>query len=258
MIYDKPTKELMKEFAKARLKEDQVFGKELAANWFSENYPKIKRGTVDMHIEGMSVNSTLRKHHPSIRPGSGHDLFFKIGPGKFRLWKQGEDPSPKYLSDSFSDTASASPTADENNDDAEDRDIDDKDSDKFAFERDLRNYLEKNLRAIEPGLQLYEDDGFTGIEYPAGGRFIDILAVSASGDLVVIELKVSRGHERVVGQLLRYMGWIKKNLADGRKVRGIIVAREVSEDLRLATSEIPNVTLVEYRLSFSLAVIKYN
>jgi hypothetical protein len=52
------------------------------------------------------------------------------------------------------------------------------------------------------------------------------------------------------------MGWIKKNLADGRKVRGIIVAREVSEDLKLATSEISNVTLVEYRLSFTLAVVK--
>jgi len=70
---------------------------------------------------------------------------------------------------------------------------------------------------------------------------------------VVVELKVSRGYDRVVGQILRYMAWIRKNQADkGQIVRGIIIAREISEDLLLACSEIPNIDLYEYQLSVSL------
>jgi RecB family endonuclease NucS len=41
------------------------------------------------------------------------------------------------------------------------------------------------------------------LEFPAGDRYIDILAVDAQGSFVVIELKVSRGYDRVIGQLLR-------------------------------------------------------
>jgi RecB family endonuclease NucS len=64
------------------------------------------------------------------------------------------------------------------------------------------------MAAIEPGLRLYEEESVKGIEFPVGGRFIDLLGVDEAGALVVIELKVSRGYDRVVGQLLRYGGWI--------------------------------------------------
>jgi hypothetical protein len=124
---------------------------------------------------------------------------------------------------------------------------------EFAYETDLRNYLAKNLNKLEPGLRVYEDEGITGVEFPVGGRFIDILAIDAKGSLVVIELKVSRGYDRVVGQLMRYVAWIKKNLAEpSQEVRGVIVAREISEDLLLACSMIPDVELFEYELSLSL------
>jgi len=93
-----------------------------------------------------------------------------------------------------------------------------------------------------------------GIEYPAGGRRrIDILAVGADDAYVVIELKVARGYDRAVGQLLRYMGWVKENLCDeGQSVRGVIIASNISEDLRLATERIPDIRLMEYQLSFQL------
>jgi endonuclease len=54
----------------------------------------------------------------------------------------------------------------------------------------------------------------------------------------------------VVGQLLRYMAWISSKLAAGKKVRGMIVASEITEDLKLATSLIEGVRLWQYRLSF--------
>jgi endonuclease len=61
---------------------------------------------------------------------------------------------------------------------------------------------------------------------------------------------------RVIGQLLRYMAWIERNHAEPqRKVRGVIIARELSEDLRLAASKIADVALFEYELSVSLKKI---
>jgi RecB family endonuclease NucS len=72
----------------------------------------------------------------------------------------------------------------------------------------------------------------------------------------VIELKVSKGYDRVIGQLLRYVSWIKKNHAEsGQMVRGVIVAKEISEDLLLACSELPSISLFEYSLSVALKPI---
>jgi Holliday junction resolvase len=76
-------------------------------------------------------------------------------------------------------------------------------------------------------LTLYEEEGINGIEFPVGGRFIDILAVDSDGALVVIELKVSRGYD-------------------------LIVARQISEDLLLACSLLADVQLFEYELSLAL------
>ena len=68
----------------------------------------------------------------------------------------------------------------------------------------------------------------------------------------MIELKVSRGYERTVGQLLRYKAWVRDNLADGKKVRGVIIAKTISPDLKLAASEIQNIDVFEYELKLDL------
>jgi endonuclease len=251
-IYEKPTKTLMLEFVDQNLKPDQIFDKKQAVDWFKSHYPDIRPTTVQMHVEGMAINSTVRKHHPNIRPNSSHDLFFKVAPGKFRLWNKAIDGEPIYRDQTKSFVAAdrgeteVSLDADETNEG----------SHEFAFERDLRNYLSKNLASIEQGLKVYQDEEFSGIEFPVGGRFIDILAVDAHGDCVVVELKVSRGHERAIGQILRYMAWVKKNIASGKNVRGIIVANEVSEDLQLAASLVPGLQLFEYAISMKLTPVK--
>jgi hypothetical protein len=46
---------------------------------------------------------------------------------------------------------------------------------EFAYESDLRDFLAKNLSILQRGMRLYEEEGITGIEFPVGGRFIDIL-----------------------------------------------------------------------------------
>ena len=147
---------------------------------------------------------------------------------------------------------SHSPAQLEGDDDSEEADSP-QSTGEFAYEADLKNYLAKNLYQLEAGLRLYEEEGVTGIEFPAGGRFIDILALDSNNNFVVIELKVSKGYDRVIGQLMRYMAWIKENMADSNQgVRGAIVARSISEDLKLASSLGPSIEMYEYELSIQL------
>jgi hypothetical protein len=243
----------MADWAKEHLALGQAFTKSAPVQWFAEHYPKIKRNTVTMHIDGMSTNNPVRKHHPSVKPSSGHDLFYKLGPDQFRLWVPDSDPPPLYKE---SMNKGASVSGDVGMAEVElEEEASAEGAREFAFERDLRNYLVRNLGFIEPGLRLYEEEGITGVEFPVGGRFIDILAVDRDGGYVVIELKVSRGYDRVVGQLLRYMAWVEQNMETSRSVRGIIVAKEITPDLKLASSRVPDVRLIEYEISFKLRPI---
>ena len=130
-------------------------------------------------------------------------------------------------------------------------------STQFALEKDLQRYLADNLQLIEPGLTLFQDEDISGFEYPAGGgRRIDILAKDRAGHFVVLELKVEKGYDRVVGQVLRYVNWVRNELAEpGQRVRGIIVCRTMSQDLVLACASVPDVELFEYRLQVTLSKV---
>jgi hypothetical protein len=253
-IYDRPTKSLMAEWADKNIKPGQIFSKPDAVRWFSQNFPKIKSNTVAMHVEGMSVNNRIRRYHPSIKSKSGHDLFYKLAPNKFRLWDPDIDGPPLYKADIEKQTSSGEMQNDTEVDEPN-NEFGAEAASEFAFEKDLQNYLIKNLGSIEPGLHLYEEEGITGVEYNVGGRYIDILAVDKAGSYVVIELKVSRGYDRVVGQLLRYMTWVEQNMEAAKPIRGMIVAKEITSDLKLAASRIPGVQLIEYELAFKLRPI---
>jgi hypothetical protein len=237
-IYDKPVRLIFRDMI-ADLAGDstQVFTREAAVSWFEKRYPKIKQGTISAHLIRFSTNAPSRLYY-SAR--ADEDLLFQIDGSRFRTFDPSKDPAPIHSKIDIGE-GNARPETDED----EPR--------EFAYESDLRDFLAKNLSLLEPGLQLYQEEGITGIEFPVGGRFIDILAVDAQNALVVIELKVSRGYDRVVGQLLRYMAWIKQNQAEaGQTVRGVIAAREISNDLKLACSGLPNVALYEYELSVKL------
>jgi len=125
---------------------------------------------------------------------------------------------------------------------------------QFAAEADLRDFLAKNPGCIEPGLQLYQTGERTGVEFPIDGGYIDILAVDRRQRFVVIELKVGRGRNRTIGQLLYYMGWVDRYLGNG-PCRGMIVAKEIPDDLILAVQRVPGVTLYRYSLSVSVELV---
>lgn len=245
-IYSKPVHQLMKEDMTEALKlqSGKTFTRQQAINWFTHYFPKIKTGTISAHLIRLSTNAPSRTHY-NAKP-LDDDIFFQIDSSHYRLYDSNSDPAPirKGVKPVADMPFEEEPTL---NDDPP------RGSAEFAYEADLKNYLAKNLSIIENGLKLYEEEGINGIEFPVGGRFIDILAVDSNNDFVVIELKVSRGYDRVIGQLMRYMAWIDKNQADpGQKVHGIIVAREISEDLILATTLMANIRLFEYKLSLDV------
>jgi len=142
----------------------------------------------------------------------------------------------------------------ETGEEEEDEEIETLEESQFAYESDLRDYLANNLHLIEQGLKLYKGtDGMSGLEFPIddSSRRIDILAVDRLGVPVVIELKVRQGHERTIGQTLYYQYMVKRRLA-APSARIVIIAREISEELRLASEAVPNIELFEYRLSMEL------
>jgi endonuclease len=89
------------------------------------------------------------------------------------------------------------------------------------------------------------------VEFAIEGRRIDILAKDMAGVPVIVELKVSRGHERTIGRCLYYRTKIKE-IMNAAKVRLIVVAQEISPELKLAAQEVPDVTLFEYTLSMTV------
>jgi endonuclease len=71
---------------------------------------------------------------------------------------------------------------------------------------------------------------------------------------VVIELKVGKGRNKAVGQLLYYMGWVDKELGKA-PCRGLIIAKEIPDDLVLAVQRVPGVSLARYKLSVSVETV---
>ena len=125
----------------------------------------------------------------------------------------------------------------------------------FAAEADLRDFLASNLEIIEPELRLYTKDNQEGIEYPVESGRIDILAIDKDNKFVIIELKLSRGRNKALGQLLYYMGWVDENLGN-KPCRGLIIAREISHELRMAVRRVQGVQIFQYHLQVSLEEVK--
>jgi len=247
-LYEKPVKLLFRDMIKdLSIQEGDVIDRDKITSWFKTKYPLIKPGTISAHLLKLSINAPSRIHY-NVDSNGRDDLLFQIDSKKFRLYEQSSDPGPIYSK--TNDSEEILPNKEE---------AEKENGNEFAYEKDLQNFLSKNLSLIEPGLTLYMEEEISGIEFPVGNRFIDILAIDSNNNYVVIELKVSRGYDRVVGQILRYMAWIRKNHADeDQKVRGIIIAREISDDLLLACSETKSIELYEYSLSVLLNRIEKN
>jgi len=154
------------------------------------------------------------------------------------LW-QSDDESPEVLTQEFKEEA------------AETSEMD------FAMEKHLEEFLVRNWETTELGkhYELIEEDGeVVSPQYPTDVGPMDLLVRDKeTKDYVVIELKKGQTSDDTVGQIARYMGWVKKNLAKSESVKGIIIAGANDKRLQYALIMLPDVKLLIYKVGFALA-----
>jgi len=100
------------------------------------------------------------------------------------------------------------------------------------YEREIEDYYYKNIHQLDPELTILSTPT-SGRQFPTHIGPIDILCKNVRTDeYVVVELKRGHTNDEVVGQILRYMGWVYIHLEKSNKpVRGYIVANEFSENI---------------------------
>jgi restriction system protein len=131
------------------------------------------------------------------------------------------------------------------------------DPSNFALEKHLEDFLVQNWKQTLLGkdYDVYEEDGEkVGRQFPTDTGAIDVLAISKDKKtLLVVELKKGRASDNVIGQIQRYMGYVKEELAEtNQKVRGVIIAMEDDIRIKRALSVVNNIDFYKYHVSFKL------
>lgn len=129
-------------------------------------------------------------------------------------------------------------------------------SNQFVLESHLEEFIFSNWSNMNWGrsLRLFETSLSSGRQFPAGRWIIDFLAIdNETNDLVVIELKRGQTSDATIGQVQRYMGWVRNNIAeDGQNVRGIVICHEVDDSLRYGVLPSGDVEVLTYSVKFEL------
>jgi endonuclease len=215
---------------------------------------KGQTGNIELH----KMKEWLRQHPAEIPPGltPDHNNSHQLRDGlKRKGWTVNEtDEEVRILRPEIAEDATTVSVLGESAE--EETTLDPEEQFEFALESHLRDFIARNLATLpirNRRLKLFMDSSNRrGVEYPTDVGPIDILATDEQGNFFVFELKLSRGPDRAMGQLLRYMGWVKRALAGQHEVHGIIVAKSMDEKLRYASLPVPNVSLLEYEVNFQL------
>ncbi|MDQ0286992.1 hypothetical protein J2Z49_002109 [Desulfofundulus luciae] len=207
-------------------------------DYIYEKYPDRpwKESTIQCHLIGLSANHPSSKHYPYLRK---QPCLFYVGRGQYRLYNPETDGE-------WAVTEKGVVQVDEEIDEIEEE-IDEA---VISLEKDLEEYIVRNLEQIEEGLQLYSEDSISGRQYRTDVGRIDILAVDKEGGYLVIELKAGKASHSAAGQVLSYISWVRRNIAGSKNVRGIIIAEDFDRKLKYAVSEIPNISLKKYEVNF--------
>jgi len=125
----------------------------------------------------------------------------------------------------------------------------------FYMEKQLEDFLVHNWESTELGKRydlIIEEGELLSQQFRTDIGPIDILAKDKkNGAYVVIELKKNQTSDDTVGQLARYMGWVKEHKKD-KNVKGVIIAGEYDRKLDYALQMVPNVEVFLYVVDFKL------
>lgn len=201
-----------------------------------KNYPDKpwKESSIRCHLIGLSMNHPSSKHYSTLHKQA---CLIRVDKGKYRYHNPEKDSIKTPPDDNKSSFEG----------------IEDKETSEavISLERDLEEYIIRDLTQIEGGLELYSRKNLTGRQFNTDVGRIDVLAVDQNGNFVVIELKAGTATSSVVGQLLSYVSWVRQNLAKGGEVRGIIIADDFDKKLKYASAETSNISLKKYEANFT-------
>jgi hypothetical protein len=127
----------------------------------------------------------------------------------------------------------------------------------FFFEKQLEDFLVSNWdrTPLAKEYEIYEENGQRcGQQFRTNTGPVDILAQRKDKtDFLVVELKRDRASDVVVGQTLRYMGWVKEHLCkSNQKVTGCIIAQRKDEKLDYALKHVDSIHFLRYEVDFRL------
>ncbi|WP_017931447.1 endonuclease NucS domain-containing protein [Robiginitomaculum antarcticum] len=116
-------------------------------------------------------------------------------------------------------------------------------------EQVIEDILEYNVNSLRSDLSLVRR------QYSTGVGPIDLLCRDKDLNFVVVELKKGRASDKVLGQVLRYMGWVKDRLAvkEDVKVFGIIVGKDFDSKNTAALSATEGITTFCYDVKASFS-----
>lgn len=107
----------------------------------------------------------------------------------------------------------------------------------YILESGIEEAVKANLSQLD--LVLASDEIQQQCNLGIGVGRTDLICRNKKDDYVVLELKAVPSSDNVVGQILRYMGYVRENWAEkeGKDVKGIILTPSYDEQLRLAAKE---------------------
>lgn len=129
----------------------------------------------------------------------------------------------------------------------------------FYMEKQLEDFIIHNWDNTELGKKydlIIEEGELISQQYPTSIGPIDILVKDKkTKSYVVIELKRNQTSDDTIGQLARYMGWVKANMKS-KDVKGVIIAGQYDKKLDFAREMIPNTEVFIYQVDFKLKEFK--
>jgi hypothetical protein len=212
---------------------DQILTTEQVIDQIQKKYPgKWKEITIRTHLIGCSINHKSSKYYPNFQK-----FLYTLQPGKMRLVDPEKEDKYKKLSSGLKvQFVSAVPVPIE----GEALGV------NLIIQKDLRNYLRKDIARLESGLNLFTEEG---LNVSVKAAKIDVLATDSRGSLVVIKLKGGTAHISTLGEILKSITSIKNEIGQ-RSIRGKIVAEDFDNEIILEAKKASNISLVKYKLKY--------
>ena len=100
---------------------------------------------------------------------------------------------------------------------------------RAQIEKDIETFYYAHPELLERGLTVRSN----GRQFPTPIGRIDLLCTSKEGEYVIVEVKAEEARDSAFGQILRYIGWVHRNIQGAKdNVRGIILASKFPETAR--------------------------